>query len=258
MSSTSRDRASDSSNGAASAGSASRAARDILETTFGPPAGAQAVATAVIADDHPLFVEAMRIALSCYGIEAIGSTGRGDEVVPLVEELAPDLVLLDLGMPGMSGLECLPLLGERCPETKVIVVSADDREETVDLALRSGASCFIAKSVKSDDLARAILLVSDNSPVVISRIRTPTLEQAAVVTAASLDCRPELTKREHEILALVAEGRTNSEVARTLWVTEQTVKFHLSNIFRKLDVANRTQAAAKARQLGLGELETTA
>jgi DNA-binding NarL/FixJ family response regulator len=238
---------------------AARGARELLATTLAQDDRATGFATVVVADDHPLFVEAVRFALSRHRIDVVGCTGRGDEVVSLIECLEPDVLLLDLAMPGMDGLDCLKQLAERRPAMKVIVLSADDRPEIVERALELGALCFVGKSVEADDLARVILLVSDGSPVVISRgIRAGTPARPTPARVAPLEPATTLTKREREILALVAEGRTNSEVARTLWVTEQTVKFHLSNIYRKLDVQNRTQAAAKARHLGISELPLSA
>jgi DNA-binding NarL/FixJ family response regulator len=211
------------------------------------------VARVVVADDHPLFVEALRAVLEQDGIEILGSTGRGDDVVRLVAETSPDVLLLDLAMPRRDGLECLAEIRQRFPEVEVIVVSADDRPDVIECALGLGAVCFVGKTIAPEELTHAIRVVADRSSSVIYAASSAAARQQEKAAGPPAPASPEygLTKREREILSLVVEGHSNAELARMLWVTEQTVKFHLSNIYRKLSVANRTQAAAKARGLAL-------
>jgi DNA-binding NarL/FixJ family response regulator len=202
----------------------------------------------VLADDHPLYLEALRTALQDREIDVVGTASRGDEVVGLVAELAPDAVLLDLEMPGMNGLSCLAELRARWPELKVLILSGHDGSANIERALASGAACFVAKTADIGDVTHALRMVTESRTVHFA----PPASTLRVVETP--DPEPEqLTRREREILALTAEGLSNSQLARKLWVTEQTVKFHLSNIYRKLEVANRTQAAARARQLRLIE-----
>jgi DNA-binding NarL/FixJ family response regulator len=181
-------------------------------------------------------------------LDVVGTTGDGAEVVDLVEATHPDVLLLDLGLPRKSGFDCLRELRERAPQVKVIVLSGSDDPASIDQALELGAICFIGKRVEPADLAATVRMAATDQPIYRrGSSGAPPRRRAAAETA--LDAA-ELTRREKEILRLVSEGHSNAKLAKMLWVTEQTVKFHLSNIYRKLDVENRTQAAAKARHLG--------
>jgi len=206
------------------------------------------VTRVVLVDDHPLFVEALRAAVERAGIEVAGTASRGDQLMELMESVEADAVLLDLAMPGLDGYECLAQLRARHPEVRVIVVSATDDEENIRRALDSGAVCFVGKATDPNDLAGAVhVLLSDSIHLEVPRGARPGPKTAAGNgSSAGL-----LTPRELEILRLASDGLSNSEVAKQLWVTDQTVKFHLSNIYRKLEVSNRTGASRWAREHGL-------
>jgi two-component system nitrate/nitrite response regulator NarL len=192
-----------------------------------------AVTRVVLADDHPLFLAALRAVLERAGIEVVGSATRGDRLLAFVAELRPDAVLLDIEMPGIDGMTCLRTLRWRWPEIRVVVVSGHEADEQVAEALAAGAAAFVGKTVDVDELT--------------DLLRPASAKAAGRTAAAGVG----LTKREVEILRLAAEGHSNATLARMLWVVEPTVKYHLSNAYRKLGVANRTQAAARARALGL-------
>jgi DNA-binding NarL/FixJ family response regulator len=207
----------------------------------------QFVTRVVLVDDHPLFVQALRAAVERAGIEVVGTASRGDELMELMETVETDAVLLDLAMPGLDGYECLAQLRDRYPAVRAIVVSATDDEENIRRALDYGAVCFVGKATDPHDLAGAVhVLLSDSIHLEVPRGRTSTATAAANGAAAAL-----LTPRELEILRLASDGLSNSEMAKQLWVTDQTVKFHLSNIYRKLEVSNRTGASRWAREHGL-------
>ena len=184
------------------------------------------------------------------GIEVAGTASRGDDLMDLMETVEADAVLLDLAMPGLDGYECLAQLRERYPRTRVIVVSATDDEHNIRRALDSGAVCFVGKATDPNDLAGAVhVLLSDSIHLEVPRGARPGPSQArhnGAAAAAAL-----LTPRELEILRLASDGLSNSEMAKQLWVTDQTIKFHLSNIYRKLEVSNRTGASRWAREHGL-------
>ncbi len=166
----------------------------------------------------------------------------------LMETVEADAVLLDLAMPGLDGYQCLAQLREHHPSTRVIVVSATDDEENIRRALDSGAVCFVGKATDPNDLAGAVhVLLSDSIHLEVPRGARPGARQSASNGAAA----GLLTPRELEILRLASDGLSNSEMAKQLWVTDQTVKFHLSNIYRKLEVSNRTGASRWAREHGL-------
>ena len=198
----------------------------------------------VIADDHRLMLDGIRKALEADdGFEIVGETLDGTQVLPIVSRTLPDLVLLDVRMPRMDGLQCLDEIVKRYPEMKVVMLSASTSPELIAAALRRGASAYLAKSVDPTDLPSTLRQVLDGN--VWSTAETgPEHDEAAAKVLG-------LTEREGAILQAVARGLSNEEIAKELWVTQQTVKFHLTNIYRKLGAKNRTQAARIAQQHGL-------
>ncbi len=198
----------------------------------------------IIADDHQLVLRSLRTALeSDGGFEVVGETDSGAHVAPLVSRLNPELVLLDLHMPGMDGLTCLDLLRKRHPDIKVVMVSASDEEVDIQSALRRGAVGYILKSINPDELPIALRhAISGTSFHAVGGGDTP--EQHISRTVG-------LTDRELTILKALTRGLSNKEISQENWVTEQTVKFHLSNIYRKLDVSNRAEAVRYAMQNGI-------
>ena len=197
----------------------------------------------VVADDHGLMVEAVRLALAGRPeFEIVGAAESGSQLMPIVERTAPDLVLLDLRMPGVDGLTCLRLLRERRPEITIVVLSGVDSDAVADEALARGANAVISKSVDPLELPDALLAAMDAT--VSEPIGRPA-DQAPAARATGL------TDRELEILRALGEGRSNKEIAKALWLAEQTVKFHLTNIYRKLNVSSRTEAVHWAYSHGL-------
>ncbi len=203
----------------------------------------------VLADDHPLFLQALREAVEQAGIDVVGLATRGDDLVELVKTTEPDAVLLDLSMPGYDGFECIDRIRRLDPDVALIVVSGSASELEVQRALDSGALCFIGKSIDPIELAGAVRTLLSSDIV----IRTAGTARRRRQTSAPCDLQGQLTPRELEILTLTSQGLSNAEMGKVLWVTEQTIKFHLSNIYRKIGVANRTGASRWAQQQGLLE-----
>jgi DNA-binding NarL/FixJ family response regulator len=198
----------------------------------------------LVADDHRLILEAVRRSLgSAEDIEIVGEAESGSQVLPLVNRTNPDLVLLDLRLPGVDGLACLDAIRQRHPSVKVVVLSAFEDEEHVRAAFARGASAYIVKSVNPLDLPSALRQV-----VEATVYQAPPLVHGA---AAAPPAVAGLTDREMEILKAVARGLSNQAIGKEFWVTEQTVKFHLTNIYRKLGVSNRTEATRFAYNNGL-------
>jgi DNA-binding NarL/FixJ family response regulator len=200
----------------------------------------------LVADDHGLMVEAIRLALANRPeFEIVGAADSGSQVLPLVEQTKPDLVLLDLRMPGMDGLVCIRLLQERAPSVKIAVLSGVDSDEMVEEALSLGASAFISKRVDPDQLPQALIrayegTVSEPIGLAASR-KSPAVAEKG------------LTERELGVLRALGKGQSNKQIAQSLWLAEQTVKFHLTNIYRKLEVSSRTEAVHWAYRHGLLE-----
>jgi len=199
----------------------------------------------LIVDDHRLLLEAMRVVLSRdEDIEVVGVTDAGEKVLPLVGQNAPDAVLLDVRMPGMDGLNVLERLRAEYPSVAVVMLSGIDDPALVRGALDRGAAAFVLKHVDPRDLASAV-----RQSVTGSIFRPLDLVDAA--RTASEDAG--LTKRELSILEELPAGGSNQQIAKRLFLAEQTVKFHLTNIYRKLGVSTRTEALRYAYEHGLVE-----
>jgi DNA-binding NarL/FixJ family response regulator len=208
--------------------------------------------TAVIVDEHPLWLDALQSLLERLELQVVGRATRKDEVERLLDEHRPDILVADYSvLEGEAGIPAAdnPMVRARLlnPDVKCIVLSEGDDPVERERAFASGAHVFCVKRAEPDDLAAAIRQSFDHSIF----FATTAQSLAAPRARAKEDGSAALTKRETEILRLTAEGYSNSQLARMLWVTEQTVKFHLSNIYRKLDVSNRTEASRWAQRNGI-------
>ncbi len=207
-----------------------------------------------IADDHRLMLDGIKRALeTAPDIEVVGEAMSGDEMIALLPDVKPDVVILDLRMPNGDGLDTLSRIRKDHPGMKVIILSMFEDSEHIDQALQRGADGYVIKSINPLDLPSTIRQVVEGA-VHLRGVALPAASGDATAEAAGkgtgLDV---LTERELSILKLVAEGLANLEIANRLFVTEQTVKFHLSNIYRKLGVANRTEATRYAYRAKLIE-----
>ena len=199
----------------------------------------------LIADDHPLILAGIKRALEEDDqFEVVAEARVGSQVLPLVSQTNPDLALLDLRMPEMDGLTCLDRIRKEHPKVKVVILSVSTDPEIVQTVLNHGAAAYIVKSVNPIDLSSALRQALEGT--VFSAVGLPekTAQEDAVKAAG-------LTDRETTILKALARGLSNEAIGKELWVAQQTVKFHLTNIYRKLDVKNRTEAARYAYEHGL-------
>ena len=194
----------------------------------------------LIADDHPLLIAGIRRTLEQNDdIDIVGEAHSGPELMQLVERRRPELVLMDLRMPGVSGSDAIATLRANYPELKLVVLSACDDRPSIDSALNAGANAYIVKSVNTSDIASVIRQASGGAVFHASSSPRPVAESSAPEL-------PTLTERERSILAAVAAGMTTATISKDLWVSEHTVKFHLTNIYRKLGVPNRAGAVRYA------------
>ena len=182
------------------------------------------------------------------GFDVVGEAVNGVQVLPLVRRLKPDLVLLDLRMPQMDGLTCLAKIRKEFPEVKVAILSVSQDPELIQTALKRGANAYIVKTIDPDDLPGALRQALDGNVFTTAGLTEDPGERAAKDAG--------LTERELGIVRAVARGLSNEAISKELWVAEQTVKFHLTNIYRKLGVSNRTEAARYAFEQGLVEPES--
>ena len=207
----------------------------------------------VVADDHPIVREGLVAILSTQpDFQVVGEAGDGAEVLRQVEALHPDVILLDLEMPGTDGVETLQLLGARASAPSSIVFTAFDTDDRILAAVRAGARGYILKDADEDEILRAIRAVGQGEAIFSPAIAQRLIDFFAAPQPTLLpQIFPELTDREREILGLIAQGHNNSDIARRLTLSLKTVANHVSNIFSKLQVADRAQAIIRAREAGL-------
>ena len=197
----------------------------------------------LIADDHPLIIAGIRRTIEHFDdIEVVGEAHSGPELLSMVERRRPAVVLMDLRMPGVTGVECIEQLRAGRPAMKVVVLSACDERPVIDAALRAGATAYILKSAHTVDIASVLRQTAGGAV-----FHAPSSIPGCAGAPAGADAPP-LTDRERSILSAVAAGMTTAAISRELWVSEHTVKFHLTNIYRKLGVANRAGAVRYALQ----------
>jgi two-component system nitrate/nitrite response regulator NarL len=197
-----------------------------------------------LADDHGLMLQAIRLALEPHPeIEIVGEARSGSEVMPRVAESRPDIVLLDIRMPGLDGLQVLDRLQKLYPETKVVMLSGVDEPGLAEEALRRGAKAFLGKGIDPAEVAPVLHQVFDGTLV------TESFGASGIAVGAADEFG--LTGRETEILEQVASGQSNKQIAGKFWLSEQTIKYHLTNVYRKLGVSSRTEAARFAYEHGL-------
>ena len=205
----------------------------------------------LIADDHPLFRKGMRTLLdSMPETVVVGEATTGKEAVELALALMPDIVLMDLKMPEGGGLAAIGQLTREMPDARILVVTLFEDDESVFAALKAGARGYVLKDADEDEMIRAIQAVARGeaifSPAIASRLMG---YFAATRASPHAEAFPDLTEREREILAMIARGRSNHEIAEELFISLKTVRNHASNIFSKLQVADRTQAAIRGREV---------
>ncbi|WP_058045021.1 response regulator [Streptomyces roseifaciens] len=213
---------------------------------------AEGVIRVVLVDDHQVVRRGLRTFLEVQDdIEVVGEAADGAEGVERTEELRPDVVLMDVKMPGTDGIEALRRLRELENPARVLIVTSFTEQRTVIPALRAGAAGYVYKDVDPDALAGAIRSVHAGHVLLQPEVAGALLsqEEAGGVGQGRGNA---LTEREREVLALIADGRSNREIARALVLSEKTVKTHVSNILMKLDLADRTQAALWAVRHGIG------
>lgn len=209
----------------------------------------------VVADDHPTFRRGLGALLASFpGVELVGEASDGAAAVELAASLRPDVMVMDLNMPGLGGVEATRRIAAAQPSVAVLVLTMLDEDESVFVAMRAGARGYVVKGADTEDVLRALESVARGDAVfgpavagrVLSYLTRPLSARDPVLF-------PELSEREREVLELMARGLTNGEIARRLVLSPKTVRNHVSNVFTKLQVTDRSKAIVRARSAGLGE-----
>ena len=207
----------------------------------------------LIADDHPLFRHGIREFLSLTPeMQVIGEATSGEQAITQAEALQPDVILIDVNMPGVNGIEATRRILHDYPHIRILVVTMFEDDGTVFAAMRAGARGYILKDAEKENILRAIQAVANGEAIFSPTIATRLIDFFATqASTLPKEIFPSLTDREREILQLIARGRANADIARELSLSPKTIYNYVSNIFSKLQVADRAQAIIRAREAGL-------
>jgi DNA-binding NarL/FixJ family response regulator len=208
----------------------------------------------LLADDHPLFRHGIHALLDAApDIEVVGEATTGDEAVAMAAALQPDVILMDVQMPGVNGIEATRRIVRESPHIRILIVTMFEDDASVFTAMRAGARGYVLKDAEKAEMLRAIRAVGSGEAIFSPAIATRLIDFfAAPKPTAVPDAFPDLTEREREILDLIAQGKSNADIAGQLVLSPNTVRNYVSNIFSKLQVADRAHAILLARDAGLG------
>lgn len=204
----------------------------------------------VVVDDHALFRRGLIGLLEeMPGFQVVGQAGDGQQAISIIEQMNPDVILLDLNMPNMDGIETMRVLKERKVNARVLMLTISQDDADLLDAIRAGADGYLLKNTEPEDLRRAILRVAEGQGALSPEVTAPVLR--ALSRFSTEDSAPLLSDRELEVLHCMVDGLTTQQIASRLFISDNTVKTHVRHIFEKLDVSNRAEAVGKAMQTGL-------
>jgi DNA-binding NarL/FixJ family response regulator len=204
----------------------------------------------LLADDHTMLREGLRRAMEAAGFEVVGEASDGDEVIHLAEELHPNVILMDVSMPIRDGVEATKLVRERVTDVNVVMLTMHADSDVVQRAIRAGAIGYLVKDSSTEEVVRAVKMAANGETVL-----SPELAAAMLHESAKPSPDPIISKREEEVLQLIAEGCSTVEVAERLYISVKTVKNHLASAYQKLDARDRTQAILRAHRMGIIKLD---
>jgi two-component system response regulator DegU len=203
----------------------------------------------LIADDHTMLREGLRRTLDLDGFDVVGEAADGIEAVRVAELLKPDVVLMDVTMPGMDGIEATRVLRERLPQTAVVMLTMHGDADLVQKAVRAGAAGYVVKDASSAELADAVRLAAAGETALSAGLASGILLEVRETPHENL-----ISRREEEVLQVIADGASTADAAKQLFISVKTVKNHLASIYQKLDARDRTQAVIRAARLGIIQL----
>ena len=210
----------------------------------------------MLADDHRMLREGLRRSMTDQGFDIVGEARDGDEAIQLADELLPDVILMDVTMPEVDGVEATRQIRQAHPEIRVVMLTMHADQEVLAAAIRAGASGYLVKDCSTDEIASAVRMASSGETALSPQLAASMLDEVRKLDQPSA---PEeervVTRREEEVLQLIADGCSTSEVAEQLFISQKTVKNHLASIYQKLDARDRTQAVLPAVRMGIVSLD---
>ena len=208
----------------------------------------------LLADDHTMLRESLRRSMEAEGLTVVGEAQDGDEAVQLAEQLQPDVVLMDVSMPVLDGVEATRLVRERAPAVQVVMLTMHADQDVVARAIRAGAVGYLVKDCTTEEVVRAVRLAASGESALSTELAAGMLNEMRTPPSPPQPEESVLSKREEEVLQLIAEGASTTEVAARLFISVKTVKNHLASIYQKLDSRDRTQAVIHGVRMGIIKL----
>lgn len=209
----------------------------------------------MLADDHRMLREGLRRSMTDQGFDVVGEARDGDEAVTLAQELEPDVILMDVTMPEMDGVEACRQVRDELPEVKVVMLTMHADQDVLASAIRAGASGYLVKDCSTEEIASAVRMAVSGETVLSPQLAASMLNEVRKLDEPGGDDERVVTKREEEVLQLIADGCSTPEVAEQLFISQKTVKNHLASIYQKLDARDRTQAVLQAVRMGIVHLD---
>lgn len=210
----------------------------------------------MLADDHRMLREGLRRSLTDEGFDVVGEASDGEEAVRLADALRPDVILMDVTMPDVDGVEATRRIHQQLPDVRVVMLTMHADQSVIAEALRAGASGYLVKDCSTDEIADAVRQAASEDATLSPELATAMLDEVRRIEPDAVDADADrvVTKREVEVLQLIADGCSTPEVAERLFISQKTVKNHLASIYHKLDARDRTQAVLQAVRMGIVRL----
>ena len=210
----------------------------------------------VLADDHRMLREGLRRSMADEGFDVVGEAADGEEAVRLCSDVHPDVVLMDVTMPDVDGVQATARIRSENPDVRVVMLTMHADDAVIASAIRAGASGYLVKDCSTDEIAEAVRLAADDDAALSPGLAASMLNEVRRLEPTNgSDCDRAVTKREEEVLQLIADGCSTPEVAASLYISQKTVKNHLASIYQKLDARDRTQAVLRAVRMGIVRLD---
>ncbi len=209
----------------------------------------------MLADDHRMLREGLRRSMTDQGFDIVGEARDGDEAIRLAEELEPDVILMDVTMPEVDGIEATRQIKIDMPDVKIVMLTMHADQEVLAAAIRAGASGYLVKDCSTDEIANAVRMAFSGETALSPQLAASMLDEVRKLDQPADEEDRVITKREEEVLQLIADGLSTPEVAERLFISQKTVKNHLASIYQKLDARDRTQAVLQAVRMGIVHLD---